>query len=460
MSIDNNLLEIQHLNEKIKKGKEKFTKVISNVLDSVMKASSLDLMLDEKESQINDISSEIFELSNDINNSSQAVDQIVTSVAQAHTSMTEQLNEITSAAECVLEGTEESSKELNDVNLLAQCISDNSSKMQDDMESLAEVIKNIQNVLKEINSISVQTNILALNASIEAARAGAAGKGFSIVAEEVRALSKKTKLLTTNMEGFVETIQNASNKSVGSVNSTVSSLDKMNADLELLISNSKNNKEKMSVITSSISAIASSSEEINESVDNVRKQVSFLSDKGAQLVNSSEFLNDISVSINNVIKPVSAIEKQLDSTACLLGDMTLDEIYMMDNKIFIENIKNAVKAHINWGNILKDMIDTSVVKPLQTDSHKCGFGHFYYAIKPQNKEIAEIWKKLEQKHKNYHEFGITIINLIKENNIKMAKDKYEQSKKLSEDLISDFKEIIKITEDLEIKKINVFENIK
>ena len=71
------------------------------------------------------------------------------------------------------------------------------------MNNLSEIINRMAEVISGIDSISMQTNILALNASIEASRAGEAGRGFSVVAGEIRMLAEETQKLTSTMAEFV-----------------------------------------------------------------------------------------------------------------------------------------------------------------------------------------------------------------------------------------------------------------
>jgi methyl-accepting chemotaxis protein len=93
-----------------------------------------------------------------------------------------------------------------DVLELAKTIS--SSKQLSDQ--LAKYSSNIEQVLLVISGIAEQTNLLALNAAIEAARAGEQGRGFAVVADEVRTLASRTQESTTEIKTMVEQIQHSS----------------------------------------------------------------------------------------------------------------------------------------------------------------------------------------------------------------------------------------------------------
>lgn len=141
------------------------------------------------------------------------------SLAQGSTEQASTLEELSSSFSEVSDQVKSNAKYSKQAEDMAegatQAIAGSNQKMQDLMDAMEEVSKHssqISQIIKSIEDIAFQTNILALNAAVEAARAGSAGKGFVVVADEVRNLAGKSAVAASNTAQMIEnTVQAVNN---------------------------------------------------------------------------------------------------------------------------------------------------------------------------------------------------------------------------------------------------------
>ncbi|UZE16482.1 methyl-accepting chemotaxis protein [Pseudomonas sp. B21-054] len=156
-------------------------------------------------------------------------------------------------------------------------LADSATSASNSIESLSAEIQNIGTVLSVIKSVAEQTNLLALNAAIEAARAGEQGRGFAVVADEVRALARRTQQSTEEIERLVSALRSAAQTSVQQIQSS-------GELVKMAVSDALQTESALGSIAAAVSLIqqmnqqiaaaaeqqSSVAEEINRSVTSIR----------------------------------------------------------------------------------------------------------------------------------------------------------------------------------------------
>ena len=266
---------------------DKARQIQANQTEQIMK--TVDIIIED--------SDKINEIVNGISDSTQSVSIAIQEIANGTTSTAEDIHNQSINAETIQEKIKESVDACNDMNnatdstskvvdrgvhiikelsLESAQVTKNSAEVSDLMNKLKEKSDEITKITSVISGIAEQTNLLALNASIEAARAGDAGKGFSVVASEVGKLAEQSKQSTLDITDIIGELQENANKSSDVVkklvesNNTQNKLVKETEEIFSEISTNSNMvEEKNKVVKESIDEVLTSNEVILKSIMNI-----------------------------------------------------------------------------------------------------------------------------------------------------------------------------------------------
>jgi len=435
--------DLEQIYRRLITGRTQFEDVMSKIFDSLMQISSLDLALSSHSKLIQQVSESVSTATGLIHQASSKASSVSSTVSAQHEDLTNTIIAVSEASGSVYQKIDEGQQELTATKSLSDSTITVSKEMQQDMNQLSDIINQMNNVIAGINSISSQTNLLALNASIEAARAGEAGKGFAVVAEEIRQLADETQKLTASMGHFVTDIHTASEKSVKSVDMTIESLQTVTQKISHVWELNEDNRKNVETITNNISSLASLSEEISSSIIELESRSSDIENQCGVLHEDTEKLQKHGKDIDNITAPLETIEAALDESAKVMGTMTKDAFYRLEDKNFAEYIEKAITAHKNWLGTLGRIVKEKTILPLQINDRKCGFGHFYYAMNPTNPEMIKLWKELGEKHKKFHAYGKQTLDALFDEDYSKAERIYEEADQYSRKLIQDLETIKK-----------------
>ncbi len=235
--------------------------------------------------KVDEMSTSLLDLSKQTNHAVDEVAQTITGIANVTSSQAQETQEsVTKLEELskVIDELNESVQEMNsESDESAKINQDNMDTMDkvngnwvaelDGMEALSQSVQNmnddiqdITKIINVINEISRQTNLLALNASIEAASAGEAGKGFSVVAAEIRKLAEQSAASTKEIEDIIDNIKKQSTEMVDKTNSSVEGGQKQSKLIQDAIKSSMEVFKRNQEMATKVANVAKSSDKIEE----------------------------------------------------------------------------------------------------------------------------------------------------------------------------------------------------
>lgn len=403
---------LKYFFEKLFDSESLMKKSTRRLLDTVIALSSFDVETSFLSNNLQRLSNKLSVLSEsnlaiveETTASMNLVNEVVSNAADTLHSLS------ASSAELVAKNNE-SLDQVKEINTLRDVVVTNASDMNTNIDHLIELTNSVSQIVETVESIATQTNLLALNASIEAARAGEHGKGFSVVAEEIRKLAEGTKDSLENMRGLMGDIQVSAETGKDSMDKTISSTQNMSLMIEAI---HETITENVTLLEGTVNDV----DDMSNKMDGIKTAVSEINQAMESSSADAEELNAMTFQIQRDAEDSANISTKINSIDTTLSEIVKNQMININNSAhpisnmeILDEIQKAKKSHIAWYNHLKTMIDDRMVKPLQLNSTKCAFGHFYHSIEVIHPEMLAPWKRIDELHQHFHSLGHQVQNAI------------------------------------------------
>gem|GEM_PF-499772 len=218
-------------------------------------------------------------------------------------SIEDNIRDVEKAAESAAESIDDGSRELDSIVKLITDVKYDSDSLAQTIKKLGETSHEIGDIVKVINEIADQTNLLALNAAIEAARAGEAGRGFAVVADEVRKLAEKTQSATGEIISIVTLFRTETENAVKGA-------EKTSANIDRCVSQSENTKNSFSRINKAVMDASDKNTVITVSVN---EQSEAIQHTGQSTAGISAGIEQSAAAVDEIAETLNSLEITAES---------------------------------------------------------------------------------------------------------------------------------------------------
>ncbi|GAA3921627.1 hypothetical protein GCM10022277_16900 [Litoribacillus peritrichatus] len=266
------------------------------------------------ESLLGDMSSDLVNVSNHVtddanstlasmNKQSQATDHLVSSVAELSSAIETITSDSLHATELIQNAAKAANEGKSEIMVSSDLISSLASEVQNataSIEMLGKDTEEIGSVLDVIKGIAEQTNLLALNAAIEAARAGEQGRGFAVVADEVRTLASRTQSSTEEIQNMIEKLQNGAAKAISVIQNGQTKAEECVTQFESVSGSISTISDAMTSATEMNANIQELSTKQNTQMEDVTEQIQNISELSHKTANEAESLAKSAEQLNTL----------------------------------------------------------------------------------------------------------------------------------------------------------------
>ncbi|HCX65362.1 MAG TPA: chemotaxis protein, partial [Eubacteriaceae bacterium] len=213
----------------------------------------------------------------------------------------------------------------------------------------------------------------------------------------------------------------------------------------------KENVQLLKHVVEDVDVVNDSMQSIRVSADEINQAMEASSSDAEKLTEMTQYIQAEADNSVGFASNISKIDDELsDIVKDMLGSLSASK-NAVSNQELLDVLGKAKKSHVAWIDNLKNIVDQMRKYPLQTDSHKCSFGHFYHAITVNHQALQEVWHKIDTTHENLHSIGARVLQAVEKDEDSQAKELFDQAYQLSQNMLALLDEVDSIVKSLDQK---------